>query len=341
MPTRRLKIQPQSLPSSFSNLRELHKTNTHRFKCLFSLSIARVLMRLTHLEIENCEDMEEIVGNEGQENDEEIIFLQLKIMTLRNIPKLRRFLSNNSNTPQPLFCGRALAFPALEELRIFYVHNISVVWNKRLKPLVQGERESFSIVVANREGLENLKSFYSSCGLEEEKEESTKHELNVEILKPQPLFNQKVVFPCLEVLEIWSLGNIKVIWHSTPPTNSFNNLRHLDVVDCQNLLNITPSELLGSLQNLQFFYVKDCGSLKEVFKNRGSNVEINPVLYQLKQVLLLNLTLLIRFSFGSTLPLSVTPIIKDCPSWRPSYKKWFDRYNKVNLEFLIFVKLNL
>ncbi|KAI8008156.1 putative disease resistance protein [Camellia lanceoleosa] len=72
-----------------------------------------------------------------------------------------------------------------------------------------------------------------------------------------------VVFPCLEVLEIWSLGNIEEIWHSTPPTNSFNNLRHLAVVDCQNLLNIAPSELLGSLQNLQFFYVEDCVSLKE------------------------------------------------------------------------------
>ncbi|KAL7225603.1 hypothetical protein ACSBR1_020881 [Camellia fascicularis] len=77
--------------------------------------------------------------------------------------------------------------------------------------------------------LENLKSFYGSCGPEEEKEESTKHELNVEILEPQPLFNQKVVFPCMEVMEIWSLGNIKEIWHSTPPTNSFNNLRHLPI----------------------------------------------------------------------------------------------------------------
>lgn len=95
MPARRLKIQPQSLPGSFSNLRELHVRNCG-FKCLFSLSIARVLARLTHLEIENCEDMEEIVGNEGQENDEEIIFLQLKIMTLRKIPKLKSFLSNNS-----------------------------------------------------------------------------------------------------------------------------------------------------------------------------------------------------------------------------------------------------
>ncbi|THG00390.1 hypothetical protein TEA_002106 [Camellia sinensis var. sinensis] len=242
MPARRLKIQPQSLPGSFSKLRELHVRNCG-FKCLFSLSIARVLARLTHLEIENCEDMEEIVGNEGQENDEEIIFLQLKIMTLRNIPKLRSFLSNNSNTPQPLFCGK-VAFPALEELRIFDVHNISV--------------------------LENLKSFYDSCGPEEEKEESTKHELIVEILEPQPLFNQKVVFPCLEVLEIWSLGNIKEIWHSTPPTNSFNNLRHLAVFDCQNLLNIAPSELLGSLQNLQFLNVEDCGSLEEYIATLGN-----------------------------------------------------------------------
>lgn len=240
MPVRGLQIRPQSLPGSFSNLCELHVRKCG-FKCLFSLFVTRVLVFLTHLEIENCKDMEEIVGNGGQENDEEIIFLQLKIMTLRGIPKLTSFLLNNSNIPQPLFCGK-VAFPTLEELRIFDVHNISVVWDKHLEPLVQEERESFcqlrnlahlrhlyihrcaklkAIVVTNREGgdndnplvfpqlhsielnqLENLKSFYGSCGLEEVKEESTKRELNVEILEPQPLFNQKVVFPCLEVLEI-------------------------------------------------------------------------------------------------------------------------------------------
>ncbi|KAI8005826.1 hypothetical protein LOK49_LG07G02555 [Camellia lanceoleosa] len=41
--------------------------------------------------------------------------------------------------------------------------------------------------------------------------------------------------------------------------------------------------------------------------------------------MLLKLPLLIRFSFGSTLPPSVTRIIQDCP---PGYPLWIPTYKK-------------
>ncbi|KAI8007069.1 putative disease resistance protein [Camellia lanceoleosa] len=172
-----------------------------------------------------------------------------------------------------------VAFLALEYLQIWYVDNISgIIGDKQLKlPVQQEENESFwnlprlrdlrivfcfklkAIVVANKEGgahdkplifrelrsmrleiLENLKSFYSICGSKAEEE----------ISKPQPLFNEKVVFPCLEELTISIMDNFKQIWISTPPANSFNKLASLFVGLCGKLLYVAPSELLGSLQNL-------------------------------------------------------------------------------------------
>ncbi|KAL7204203.1 hypothetical protein ACSBR2_017304 [Camellia fascicularis] len=157
--------------------------------------------------------------------------------------------ANNSNpshsiTPQPLFCEK-VAFPALEDLVIWDLHKISgIAGDKQLKhPIKEEEEESFwklknlpclrrldilggdnlrAIVVANKEGgaynkplvfpklrsqhlnvLRNLKSFYGNCGPREEEEE--------EYLQPQPFFNEKVTFPVLEVLVIWSAHNISGI----------------------------------------------------------------------------------------------------------------------------------
>ncbi|KAL7186428.1 hypothetical protein ACSBR2_028217 [Camellia fascicularis] len=243
-----LKSQPQIMPGSFCNLCELRVENC-QFKFLFTHSIARGLEQLQRLEIRVCEDMEEIIRNERQGDEEEIIFHHLKKMVLESLPNLRSFYSsmkntsttkaNNSNPSRPLFCEK-VAFPALEDLTIELVTNISaIIGDKQLKlPVQQEENESFwnlahlrdlhvnycpklkAIVVANKEGgahdtplifrdlhslylsdLDNLKSFYSICGSKAEEE----------ISKPQPLFNEKVAFPALEYLKIGYVKNISRI----------------------------------------------------------------------------------------------------------------------------------
>ncbi|KAF5948325.1 hypothetical protein HYC85_014282 [Camellia sinensis] len=267
--------------------------------------------------------------------------------------------------PQPLF-NEKVAFPVLEDLTIRYVTNISgIIGDKQLKlPVQQEENESFwqlrnlprlrhllmvecsklkAIVVVNKKGgahnkplifrelrslvlssLPNLKSFYGICGSKAEEEE--------EILEPQPFFNEKVVFPCLEELTIWGLNNFKQMWISTPPTNSFNKLTSLSVGWCEELLYVAPSELLGSLQNLQSLEIKNCESIEEVFKTRGSNagegivsrdeatseqVEIIPVPPHLERVSFEDLPHLIGFCSGYKSPPSVQLSIKECPSFRP------------------------
>ncbi|THG18807.1 hypothetical protein TEA_001196 [Camellia sinensis var. sinensis] len=372
-PERFLESQPQIPPGSFCNLCELRLGNC-QFKFLFTHSIARGLERLQHLEIEHCEDMEEIIRNETQGDEEEIIFHHLKKMVLKNLPNLRSFYSsmkntstteaNNSNSSRPLFCEK-VAFPSLEDLEISNVGNISgIIGDNQLKLQVQQEEnESFwqlrnlprlrdlrifrcsklkAIIVTNKErgahnkpliffelrslklsGLYNLKSICDYCGPEGEE--------GIEIPEPLPLFNEKVVFPCLKELTIWGVGNSEQIWISTPPTNSFNKLASLSVGWCDELLYVAPSELLGSLQNLQSLEIKYCSSLKEIFKTRESNVregivsrdeatseqiEIISVLPQLERVSLEQLPNLISFCSGYKLPPSVQLSIQECPPFQ-------------------------
>ncbi|KAL7000124.1 hypothetical protein U1Q18_001275, partial [Sarracenia purpurea var. burkii] len=112
--------------------------------------------------------------------------------------------------------------------------------------------------------LPNLKSFCSSA-----KETSIK---DVDNSNPaQPLFSDLVVFPSLSKLELSEIPNIKAIWNNTPPTNSFNNLKLLDVFGCDGLSYVAPSEVLGNLSKLKKLTVRHCDSLEEVFRNRGSN----------------------------------------------------------------------
>ncbi|KAF5948461.1 hypothetical protein HYC85_014418 [Camellia sinensis] len=325
------------------------------------------LPRLRDLRIVYCSELKAIVvaNKEGGAHDKPLIFRELCSLYLCDLENLKSFYSicgskaeEEISKPQPLF-NEKVAFPALEGLTIEFVENISgIIGDKQLKLSAQQEQnESFwnlprlrhlriancyelkAIVVANKEGgahdktlifrdlhslflygLENLKSFYSICGSKAEEE----------IFKPQPLFNEKIMFPSLKELSIWNMDNFEQIRISTPPTNSFNNLTHLNVVRCEKLLYVAPSELLGSLQNLQSLEIENCESIEEVFKTRGSNagegivsrdeatseqVEIILVPPQLERVSLENLPRLISFCSGYKLPPSVQLSIEDCPSF--------------------------
>ncbi|KAH7861852.1 hypothetical protein Vadar_031769 [Vaccinium darrowii] len=458
----------QEMSRSFCNLTKLCVAHCS-FKYLFSLSIARCLEQLQVLNVETCSCIEVIVGNERQGDDREIIFPQLRKMTLMHLPNLISFSTSkrpnliieasNSNPAQPLF-GEKVVVSALEELEIVGLDDISEVWDKQFKPIVTEGIGSFgqlrSLVVGScrrlvnvvpsnmRQRLRNLESLRIwqcesvVCDIENltvvlprlkslylrdlpnlremglNKKEDSLHGINVVypnirtiVIEDCPnlesifssstarklthlgflvinsgssdsklkaivetseerdganndehfvfpelyfmqltgmanlqsfcsscgdeesLFNLKVVFPCLDYLEIWRLGNVKGIWNRTPPADSFQNLTHLVLVACHDLLYVAPSELLiGCLQNLRALVVMNCKLLEEVFKGRGSDsgegivsrheptieeIDANVVLPQLRIVRLEQLPRLKSFSSGNELPSSVTRVIEDCP----------------------------
>ncbi|CAL5380629.1 unnamed protein product [Camellia sinensis] len=311
-----------------------------------------VFPKLRSLQLCSLSNLKSFYGNYGPKEGKEEEYLQPQ--TLFN-EKVR--------------LHRDVAFPILEDLVIWHAHNISgIIRNKQFNlPAQEKEKESFwqlknlpllqhldisnclqlkEIVVANKEGgandkplifselrslqlhyLKNWKSFYGNCGPEDEEEKEDEEG----ILKPLSLFNEKVVFPCLEELRIGYMANIEQIWISTPPTNSFNKLTSLDVYKCNRLVYVAPLKLLGSLQNLQCICITECELLEELFKTKRSNVgegivlrdeatskqvEITHVLPQLESVVLKDLRRLISFCSGYKLAPSLQLSIEECPSLR-------------------------
>ncbi|KAL7000136.1 hypothetical protein U1Q18_001287 [Sarracenia purpurea var. burkii] len=132
-------LQPTPWQGSFGNLSTLVVAH-YKVKYLFPLSVARCLVKLERLKINNCTAMEEIVINEGQGDDGELIFPKLEHMQLQNLPNLRSFRSSireasikntdNSNPAQPLF-SETVVFPNLSRLSLIGLKDLREVCHDR------------------------------------------------------------------------------------------------------------------------------------------------------------------------------------------------------------------
>ncbi|KAL2336509.1 hypothetical protein Fmac_010955 [Flemingia macrophylla] len=91
----------------FSNLTYLTVSGCDSLVSLFTSSTAKSLGRLKRFEVKKCESLEEIVTAENESDEvKEIIFVQLKILYLKQLHQLRRFYSGNCT----------LRFPCLEKV---------------------------------------------------------------------------------------------------------------------------------------------------------------------------------------------------------------------------------
>ncbi|KAG8661224.1 hypothetical protein MANES_02G220660v8 [Manihot esculenta] len=75
---------------SFSDLRKLKVENCNALRSLFSFSMFNVLKKLEKVNVNNCEIIQVIVAKEG-EDDEECELMQLRSLTLENLPQFTSF----------------------------------------------------------------------------------------------------------------------------------------------------------------------------------------------------------------------------------------------------------
>ncbi|KAJ6918356.1 disease resistance protein [Populus alba x Populus x berolinensis] len=135
------------IAESLGNLRILKVESCHRLKNLFSVSMARRLVRLEEITIIDCKIMEEVVAEES-ENDtadgEPIEFTQLRRLTLQRLPQFTSFHSNRRQkllasdgnelgTSMSLF-NTMILFPNLEDLKLSSI-KVEKIWHNQ--PAVQ------------------------------------------------------------------------------------------------------------------------------------------------------------------------------------------------------------
>ncbi|KAH7846302.1 hypothetical protein Vadar_012320 [Vaccinium darrowii] len=115
--------------------------------------------------------------------------------------------------------------------------------------------------------LLNLISFYA-------KKEKTQTTMGISSARPQPLFNEKVIFPVLERLDISKMGNIQESWDKQSiavleEQGSFCQLEDVSVANCSNLMHVFPSKMHPLLKNLKYLTVDKCETMKGVVEFEG------------------------------------------------------------------------
>ncbi|KAL6198118.1 hypothetical protein ACLB2K_027910 [Fragaria x ananassa] len=199
---------------SFNNLTTLQVSRCKGLKYLISISMAKSMMQLTELEVDDCEEMIEIVASSG--NDvarNEIEFKMLKHLKLSALPRLRGFCSGT----------HTVKFPSLENL-----------WMTGCTQL-----EGFILdVTTDKNRLGNEIEDIESARLMQRFLFDNKVEL--------PKLTTLTLKGLTKLTTIWN----KQIQDTSAPPFDCEKLEHLEIDSCENLENIFPLWVARNLKRL-------------------------------------------------------------------------------------------
>ncbi|KAM5553561.1 hypothetical protein ABKV19_025672 [Rosa sericea] len=256
---------------SFKNLTTLQVSRCKGLKYLISFSMAKSLMQLKKLEVQDCEEMIEIVGsNENDDSENEIEFRVLKHLELSALPSLRGFCSgtrivkfpskdtdssknHETEVVRPSLFDNKVDFPRLKSLCLKGLTKLTAIWHSQLSP------NSFSrLSDLEVHGCGNLSSIFVP---------STRGRLNA--------LATLLIKECKSVQVVFQLEGIDVIGiHDTSAETqlrSFDceNLDSVEIDSCENLKNIFPVSVARNLKQLKSLVVRSCGVQEIVAKEES------------------------------------------------------------------------
>ncbi|KAJ6854907.1 hypothetical protein NC651_039770 [Populus alba x Populus x berolinensis] len=142
-----------------------------------------------------------------------------------------------------------------------------------------------------------------------------------ELRTPTQLFNEKILFPNLEDLNLYSI-NIDKLWNDQHPSISVSikNLQRLVVNQCGSLKYLFPCSLVNILVQLKHLSITNCMSVEEIIAIGGLKEEetTSTVFPKLEFMELSDLPKLRRFCIGSSIecPLLKRMRICACPEFK-------------------------
>ncbi|KAL3750208.1 hypothetical protein ACJRO7_011229 [Eucalyptus globulus] len=273
----------------FRNLRVLKVQGCENLRFIFSSSMAKELQQIREIKIARCKLLEEIINVQEEESKKgasmhTLEFPLLSSLSLEELPNLRTF----SHGTHCIHC------PTLTRLRISGCPKMMTFSS------FQGKQH----MIATNTGLQQALGGVNS-------------NMSLSIL-----FDQNVLFPSLEELELSSMCQLKRIWHNQLHGQSFCKLASLTVELCENLSHVFPSNSMDMLQSLSKIEVVGCPSLEALFGPVSlSSVERQKPLElsALKKMKLLNLPRLTDILKGDcevtlTFPSLMELNVRSCPS---------------------------
>ncbi|XP_044477779.1 uncharacterized protein LOC123205052 isoform X2 [Mangifera indica] len=250
-------------------------------------------------------------------------FFHLKFIEVKSCDKLENIFS---------FSNASKSLPQLQLIKVEDCNNLTEIFaveskNRADKNEVIDKIEFCQLRFLTLINLPRITSFYSnantvSTSQKTQKELTINLESNDIISEDEeidtviPFFNQKVVFPCLEELNLRA-SNSEKIWDNKLPTTSccYQNLKKLIVDGCQKLKFVFPSSIIKSFEQLQHLEISCCKELKEIIakeETEGTTTFIFPRVTFLKFKELSELTTLYNGKYNSNWPMLKELKMCDC-----------------------------
>ncbi|XP_059441636.1 disease resistance protein At4g27190-like [Corylus avellana] len=266
--------------SRFENLSYLEVQGSSNIKYILSFSTARFMVQLRHLHVLECELVEEILFTEELVVEEitpktEVLFSRLECLFLKKLPSLERFC-----------VGSNIEFPSLKSLKIECCPKLKTFIFKPVR----------SSMTVNKE-------------LKEMNAEERPHSIM------QSFFNEEVMFPILDTLKLSSVNLAEIEQNQNPAcsvcrlrnmqaTSRFENLTYLEVEGSGNIKYILSFSAARFMVQLKHLHVLECEDLEEILVTEELGVveeitqEAEVLFPQLECLFLKKLPILKRFCVG-------------------------------------------
>ncbi|EOY09928.1 Cc-nbs-lrr resistance-like protein, partial [Theobroma cacao] len=278
------------------NLKTIIIEGCHYLQHLLFPSVARNLVHLEQFEIVNCKCLREIIftGEIKEEQEDVICFPQLnslvikdlqnllnfcsgnyniefpllKVLTIKQCPKLKEFISETKmegkyeSSIQALFNEKA-AVPSLERMTLCHLRNVKKMFHDQLlagsfgkleEMIVECCDELLALFPSNVFGvLQSLKTLIvGRCDSLEQM-----FEVGVAVLNNK---ETHAVDSQLMKLYIYNLPKLKHVWNKDPQGSlTFQNLRKVGVRSCESLKNLFPASIAKDLPQLEYLAISRCG----------------------------------------------------------------------------------
>ncbi|KAK8633853.1 hypothetical protein V6N13_014688 [Hibiscus sabdariffa] len=280
---------------SFERLRII-KVRRCEMKNLFS-STETKLHQLEQIEVFNCDNMIGLIVVKEETGDNEILeFRQLRSVVLGALNSFKSlWYSEKTLESVPCLFDKKVSCPTLEKLYLKSVSGIEKIWNddqlhvmpfgvQSLERLTIDECHKLKYVFASSmiKSFVQLKTLHiSNCGEMDEElnichcpvlktlhcdstDIDTKSGDNISLNQRQHFFNEKVILPVLEQLNIENMDNLERLWPNQHSQHSFSKLTSIWLGGCPKLLDVFPSGMLTRFQRLNQLSIRNCKSVEEI-----------------------------------------------------------------------------
>ncbi|XP_024926181.3 uncharacterized protein LOC107410500 [Ziziphus jujuba] len=285
----------------FGKLRKIDVSNCNRLKSLFSLSEAKIVLKLEQIRVAECNMMEGIVIHEIEDDNQnnsnnaanKFEFPELYSLKVRSLPKfVQVFTEMKTNatcqnqeeelvTTFPIhFFNVKVKFPKLKALTLKGIATPNTIWNCQYEGRLEDDKEHAGML-SRLEGLK-LSELPQLMHLWEE-----------------DYHHVGRAFGNLKALFVSRCDRLKNL---VPCPISFENLRYLRVSKCHGMENLLTPSTAKSLSQLRRMIITECRRMIQIVGDhqKGNDESDGEIVFSRLQVLELdNLPSLTSFYSGS------------------------------------------